>query len=69
MLKAVAFLDFDQYLSAILILISFSSSLLEYHNTDLLIFEHLCPSILEQGGDEEAEYRSKGDWNGCMVRH
>lgn len=55
MLKAVAFLDFDH-------------SLLEYHNTDLLIFEHLCPSILEQGGDEEAEYRSKGDWNGCMNR-
>jgi len=55
MLKAVAFLDFDH-------------SLLEYDNTDMLILEKLCPSILEHGGDEEMEYRKKGDWNGCMNR-
>lgn len=68
MLKAVAFLDFDQYEILFTTRISvIRSSLLEYHNTDVLIFENLCPSILEQGGDEEQEYRSKGDWNGCMV--
>jgi len=39
---------------------------LETTNTDIYIFEKLCPSILEDGVEEENQYRSKGDWNKCM---
>lgn len=51
-MDAIAFLDFDH-------------SLLESANTDVIIFEKLLPSILDERSDEE-EYRSNGDWNGLM---
>jgi len=45
--------------------LDFDHSLLEFHNTDVYIFEKLQPKFLDEH-DEETEYRSRGDWNSLM---